>query len=256
MLKLSQTFVIFSACISIHAHTDSQLNGTGIDWYGEIPQGIQVNCSTHDEKAELNYAAQQDCFVNHKKKAQDEAYRDFNFSKLDNAGRPLKEEAKQWHCVKDNRTGLIWEVKQTEDSFSRSSDRFTWYNSDKNKNGGNIGNWNKKGKQCLGYDESNPRTYCHTEQLVSRVNKKGLCGLNNWRLPSLLEISNLANFGRTQPAIDTNYFPNTQKGFYWTESPVADRNTVSWALSFEYGFSTPMPRTEAQFVRLVHDQNQ
>jgi len=130
-------------------------------------------------------------------------------------------------------------------------DRFTWYDSNKKSNGGHIGSWNHKGKHCFGYTEGKPRTYCHTEQFVSRVNKQSLCGFNDWRLPSREELTSLVNFGATGPSIDTQYFPQVQRDFYWSASAAAGKKNQAWTISFEYGFTAPMLRTDTRFVRLV-----
>ena len=49
-----------------------------------------------------------------------------------------------------------------------------------------------------------------------------------------------------EPVIDTQFFPHPQHDFYWTSSPAATRKLEAWTVSFEYGFTTPMRRTDTR----------
>ena len=52
----------------------------------------------------------------------------FDFTKLDRNGYPLPDSAMNWDCVRDNVTGLIWEIK-TNDGGLRDWDwTYTWCN--------------------------------------------------------------------------------------------------------------------------------
>ena len=242
----------------------SKLNDTGITWRGIYPKGIENSCLQNTTHNSLNSGAipnninQQDCntgrdvFLNNNT----DGFAGFSYSKIDTNGEKLPSNASAWQCVTDNVSGLMWEVKNTTASLHNSTDKFTWYNANKKTNGGKIGDWNNRGDHCYGYEEGKPKTYCHTEQFVSRVNKQGLCGFHDWRLPSRAELTSLIHFGRTEPAIDTQFFPHTQHDFYWTNSPTATRKLEAWTVSFEYGFTTPMRRTDTRYARLVRTSHQ
>ena len=55
------------------------------------------------------------------------------------------------------------------------------------------------------------------------------------------------------PAIDIDYFPNTQGDLYWTLSPyvVVDDADNAWAINFNYGYYTGDYKTESYYVRAV-----
>jgi hypothetical protein len=82
--------------------------------------------------------------------------------------------------VTDSVTGYMWEQK-TDDGGSRDKD--------------NLYTWN------------NALIYC--ENLL-------LGGHDDWRLPNPKELERIAALGTSNPAIETDYFPNTNSGLYWT----------------------------------------
>ncbi|WP_236074822.1 Lcl C-terminal domain-containing protein [Teredinibacter purpureus] len=244
-----------------------KINDTGITWGGNYPKDINSDCSGHIDTAELaegklisgDILAQQDCMRGRDTEASraNDGDSGFSYRKIDANGQPLAASAKTWHCVLDNVSGLLWEVKQPSDNVYGNSglhdadDRFTWYSGASAENGGAIGDWNKRFDQCSGYNVKTPTTYCNTDEFLSRVNKEGWCGYTDWRIPSRPELETLPHFGRTMPAIDNTYFPNTQNEFYWSRSPVAGNNTSAWAVSFQFGFTAPLQRSNSRFVRLV-----
>ena len=68
-----------------------------------------------------------------------------SYTKLDAQGNDLPDSAASWVMVRDNVTGLIWEVKQNKDDmpdYSNPHDadnKYTWYDSDPKTNGGHAG---------------------------------------------------------------------------------------------------------------------
>ncbi|MFT5114018.1 MAG: hypothetical protein ACI8P9_003351 [Parasphingorhabdus sp.] len=240
----------------------SPLNGTGILYGGDYPKGINTTCITKilsddiGESPSKAFLLQQGCATGDM--MPDGSF--FSYQKVSLDGVRLSDGAKQWYCVIDDVSGLMWEVKQTENThgdYHLLNDKFTWYNSNTKTNGGNIGTWNRDGASCHGYSNGKLRSYCHVEQFVSRVNKQGLCGFHDWRLPVRAELTSLIHFGRLQPAIDISYFPNTLNSFYWAMNPVAGRAIEAWAINFEFGFASPLRKTDlrpARLVRLVNEQ--
>ncbi len=168
----------------------------------------------------------------------------FDFTKISSTGQPLAADATSWDCVLDNNTGLMWENK-TDDNGLRDKDHtYSWYNSDSSNNGGNAGV--ESGGTC--YQTGR----CDTEKYVADVNTAGLCGYNNWRMPTVEELPGIADMGRVNPAIDTSYFPTPPDRGYWSSSAFAEGtdgawydliSVVNWGMK-ESGFAVRLVRKE------------
>lgn len=148
----------------------------------------------------------------------------------------------QWSCVRDNLTGLIWEVKTAEVGLRDMNNTYSWYNPDINTNGGIAGMQN--GGICTG-------SVCDTNAFVQAVNSQSLCGAKDWRLPTRLELMGIANNGRDYPAIDTAYFPNTKSIRFWTSSPMANDASYAWTGHFSIGGFAGLRKIEGGQIRLV-----
>lgn len=81
-----------------------------------------------------------------------------------------------------------------------------------------------------------------------------LGGRSDWHLPSRIELTTLVNFDRSGPAIDTDAFPSTVVGFYWTSTPWAVKSSPSkaWIINFYEGLTSNGANTPDAFrVRCV-----
>ncbi|MBA5248113.1 MAG: DUF1566 domain-containing protein, partial [Gammaproteobacteria bacterium] len=190
------------------------LNDTGITWGGNYPSGNNTNCTGTTITA-------QDC--QHGRDAKATAGRltkigagsaGFDFTKLDSDGNTLSPSATDWRCVKDNHTGLVWEVK----TISNLHNKNNWYNA---------------------------------QVFVNRVNTAGLCGKYDWRLPDRNELHSIVDYGRYNPSIDTGYFPNTSPGYFWSSSPRSSYSYGAWVVSFGNGYAYDDYRGYNYRVRLV-----
>lgn len=170
----------------------------------------------------------------------------FAFTKIDSEGNPLAADASSWHCVLDNTTGLIWEVKTDDDGLRDKDWTYTWYNSTGSNDGGGAGTEN--GGACV--DSSN----CDTEKYVVAVNSATLCGSNDWRLPSLEELHSLMDYSTYNPAIDSSYFPNTKGLSYWSSSPFASDLDSAWRVRFKQGYDGYSYKSAPVYVRLVRGE--
>jgi hypothetical protein len=56
-----------------------------------------------------------------------------------------------------------------------------------------------------------------------------LAGHSDWRLPSLIELVSIVDYGRENPSIDPTYFPSTPAYWFWSSSPWAgSSSTIAW----------------------------
>lgn len=141
----------------------------------------------------------------------------FSFTKLANNGDPLPPDAPlgtgatDWACTRDNVTGLVWEVKTDAGGLRDQDWTYSWYEPDATVNGGGAGSASRG--QCA------TKGRCDTAKYVADVNKTSLCGFSDWRLPSRPELSSLVVHDGELPRIDTDYFPNTREGVFWSATP-------------------------------------
>ena len=105
-------------------------------------------------------------------------------------------------CVKDLKTGLIWEGKNPPGSDTRASDtKYTNYYSWTELQGLQLNQslvaeaLVKAGTNSYGYAEA--------------TNGSGLCGFSSgWRMPEINELNGIVDFSRIPNQIDSTWFPN------------------------------------------------
>ncbi len=193
-----------------------------------------------------------------------DGHKGFSFTKIGADGSALANQSQSWSatgteaagthwsCVKDNVTGLIWEVK-TNSGLHNTNDRYNWYNTDTAINGGSAGFEDDDGNICFGYDVNDSNTYCNTQAYVARVKANGgICGAtNDWRMPSVNELQSIADLSKSNPAIDTDYFPNTASNWYWSGTPYSANASYAWGVYFGNGNGGWGSRSSGGHVRLV-----
>ncbi|MCU7817955.1 MAG: DUF1566 domain-containing protein [gamma proteobacterium symbiont of Lucinoma myriamae] len=88
----------------------------------------------------------------------------FDYTKIDSNGNDLPDNASSWSCVRDNRSGLIWEVKTGA-----------------NRN--------------ITYSVNGSSGY------VDELNSNHLCGYDDWRLPEVDEFNLIVDYSRGLPCL-------------------------------------------------------
>ncbi len=202
------------------------------------------------------------------------------YSKISNSGSVLPDTAtlgsgaNDWACTKDNKTGLIWEVK-TDDGGLRDKDWvYSWYKPN-GDNGGDVGYTDID--KIRGNPYCSTKDNCNTYAFTNAVNAKGLCGKNDWRMPTIDELKTLVycsdgkyfiiegyctNDSVTVPTINLTYFPNTDINkitytsqnelySYWSSTPIARYNSLARVINFRRGDSMGDIKSSNDFVRLV-----
>lgn len=179
----------------------------------------------------------------------------FDWTKIDNSGNLLavqdaawdhvgsEHSGSRWSCVLDNVTELMWEVKESDSEHPRYSEHtYTWYDERELYNGGSVGVLN--GGNCA--TES-----CDTQGYVNWVNSNGLCGHEDWRMPTVTELASIAVLSKVIPAMDADFFPNTTQPRFFTARTNAKDPDLAWYVYFSDGSVSSTSKADPSHVRLV-----
>jgi hypothetical protein len=129
-----------------------------------------------------------------------------SYTKLDQNANTLSSSATSWAMVRDNRTGLIWEIKTTDTSIHDRNNTFSWQDSQ--------------------------------DVFIANLNSAAFGTYTDWRMPSIMEMSTVVDSNIYFPAINTSYFPNLigdDSGFYWSATPSDLYPNVAWGINFYNG---------------------
>ena len=192
-----------------------------------------------------------------------------SYSKISNTGAVLEDSATQglgeteWACTKDNQTGLIWEIKNTDKGLHNNIATYSWYDATVQ---GSAAKGKINGGVCY-------ESRCDTESYKNAVNAAKHCGAENWRLPTRNELMRLiycsdGNYSTlssatgyvctngnvvTSPTINTTYFPHiTQNYWVWTSTQDTISRSYALLVDFKVGYVDDYTKISANHVFLVH----
>ncbi|CAB5494840.1 DUF1566 domain-containing protein [Bathymodiolus thermophilus thioautotrophic gill symbiont] len=250
-----------TATPKIEATSTGALNDTGITWGGNELSGNNNACTGVEISA-------QDC--SHGRDAQAVAgtltkvgggEAGFDFTKLGSTGNVLSVQdatwtadgtesaGTKWSCVRDNVTGLIWEIKTSNGSKDSDTTDGTHTNIHHKDN---LYRWG--GKTALGKIRANREGLYYDDWtgLVDGTNTENLCGGNNWRVPTVGELRSIANLSTEVANANDHHFPNIASSFFWSSVPNAQNSERAWLLGFTYGRNSVDVRNKLRSVRLVY----
>ena len=152
-------------------------------------------------------------------------------------------------CVLDQFTGLTWEVKTSAPGLHDRNGTYSWFNPQEDHSGELDYRGIPNGGNC---DDSE----CDTFALVEAVNEAGYCGFNDWRMPSRDELGSISDPRKTltPPSINSNYFPHTQSGDYWSSNDYQFHWNTAWLWNFGNGLDRVEWKASPSFVRLVRGE--
>jgi hypothetical protein len=145
------------------------------------------------------------------------------YTKQDASGNDLDSDAAHWVMVRDDVTGLVWEVKTDDGGIHDKDNTYTWQDGQ--------------------------------EIFIAQLNRDYFGGYADWRLPTVKELNSLVCRGCFDPAIDTAYFPNTGTSFrpYMSSTESAGDTGQIYYVNFAYGDICPTNKSNQHPVRAVRD---
>ncbi len=138
--------------------------------------------------------------------------------------------------VRDNVTGLIWEVKTDDGSVHDKYNIYTWCDTNSETNGGDAGTCGE------GTD---------TEDFINALNTEHFGGFTDWRLPTPKELRSITDRSKYNPAIDRVFFPSTVSDHYWSSTTYADDAYAAWGVYFTYAYGYDYSKSYWRYVRAV-----
>jgi len=123
--------------------------------------------------------------------------------------------------VRDNVTGLVWENKTDDGSIHDKDDVYNW-------------------------DDAQ-------DVFIVALNSQNFGGHNDWRLPTIKELSTLvdSSIPYPGPTINTDYFPNTVSSYYWSSTTYAFDPGDAWNVYFLDGRIFDDGKSYDDYVRAV-----
>ena len=172
----------------------------------------------------------------------------FDFTKFDANGDEISNDALVFSCVRDNFTGLIWEVKQPTLTPQFGSLR-------------GVENYYSFDDSALALSSCPSVDDCGVEKYVETVNEQTFCGGANWRLPTYLELMAIMNYGDldADSLLDPEFFPYSPNSavlghkFYWVSDASAEggAEAFNWVLDIATGDDAAILLGAQAYVRLV-----
>jgi len=145
-----------------------------------------------------------------------------SYTKLDASGNALADDATNWAMVRDNVTGLIWEVKTDDGGIRDKDNTYTWQEAQ--------------------------------DVFIAKLNNENFGGHSDWRFPTVKELSMLVHADKWYPTINTAYFLNTMSHFFWSSTTCALSSDLAWHVNFGVGYVRFQNKSDNLYVRAVRGE--
>jgi hypothetical protein len=89
------------------------------------------------------------------------------------------------------------------------------------------------------------------QEAFVQADSNSLADYNDWRLPNRNELASLIEHRCFDPAINTNFFPNTSTSLFWTSTPYTFNAGATWYVGFSQGSANVSTRNSDNYIRLV-----
>lgn len=93
------------------------------------------------------------------------------------------------------------------------------------------------------------RSPIEAQAYLAALNDAKVGGQTNWRLPNIKELEQLIEYGRINPAVNTDYFTSVPIGKYWSKTQ--DTSSGFWTIDTSSGMTSTEPTTARCFVWAV-----
>jgi hypothetical protein len=87
---------------------------------------------------------------------------------------------------------------------------------------------------------------------ITHCKELKFASFEDWRLPTVVELMSIVDYGRGDIAIDKN-FKNINDTGYWSSSEAISDKTTAWAIDSKTGFDTWTLKTNDEAIRCVRD---
>lgn len=93
----------------------------------------------------------------------------------------------------------------------------------------------------------------HSLDYVAKLNAENYLNHNDWRLPTIQELSTLvdSNVSSPGPTIHTSSFPGTEASSYWSSATFVNNIYYAWYVFFQSGAVSFGNKTNVGYVRAV-----
>ena len=168
----------------------NRLNDTG------ITKGMDLNGLVFNDTCVAEAPGAQDCNYGNdlQLNSNGDGFAGFSFTFVDDQGELQEPQDKNSACaVLDNVTGLMWDSGRPQAGLKSPDATYSWFISSSEPIFNSLFS-DGQANTCPGYVAGNSASFCNTEAYIARLNAARWCGHNDWRLPTMTELTGLQQY--------------------------------------------------------------